>query len=67
MAKSYDDFRTTTTTNMDELKEKLLVAFDKAFANGERESLGEIAKGIAAVEREQREAKERGINKLEKN
>ena len=67
----YEELAKKTTTNMDELKEKLFWAFDKAFSYvadaNERVAMSEITKAIIAIEREQHEAKERGINKLEKN
>src|SRR3972149_950884 len=46
-------------------------AGDRAFSfndgdGNERVAMGEIAKAIVAIEREQREAKERGYNRLDK-
>lgn len=70
------------TTNLDELKAKLYEAFDAAidranyfsseghFEIAATKFLGpasEAAKAITLIEREQREAKERGYNKLDKN
>jgi len=72
MGKTYDELKKVDTTNFDELKEKLFKAFDRAFSfndgdGNERVAMGEIAKAIVAIEREQREAKERGFNRLDKN
>ena len=70
--------------SLDELKEALSTAFDKAIERGKEFlrwsdpkyiqagaqallAAAEAAKAIALIEREQREAKERGFNRLDKN
>ncbi|MCE9506773.1 MAG: hypothetical protein K8R48_00445 [Alphaproteobacteria bacterium] len=71
--------------NLDEMKNKLYDAFNKALDAADRckyshtssgeakaaadyvEAASKAAIAITTIEQEQREAKERGVNKLEKN
>ncbi|MCE9506775.1 MAG: hypothetical protein K8R48_00455 [Alphaproteobacteria bacterium] len=66
--------------NLEQVKADLYKIFNKAVKDqpecdgysydamvGNRKAISDLARAIAAVEKEQREAKERGINKLEKN
>ena len=70
---------TAEATNLDEVRADLYRIFNKAVkdqldyekysyatATGNRQAISDLARAIASVEREQREAKERGYIRLDK-